>query len=162
VDVDSSRLVYIGHSYGAQWGAILAAVDDRVRAAVLMAGVGRVRDLFDWDDPAIIEFRARTPPEQLQRYLEVVGVLDAADWVGRAAPTPLLFQLARHERGYSIGSMERYVAAASVPKQVRWYATGHELNDPQALVDRARWLQATVGFPDLLPVLRGGAPSGGQ
>jgi hypothetical protein len=50
--------------------------------------------------------------------------------------------------------MERYAAAASEPKRVLWYATGHELNDPQALADRAAWLRASAGFPDLLPVLR--------
>src|SRR5919202_562171 len=31
-NVDRKRLAYIGHSYGAQWGAILSAVDDRLRA----------------------------------------------------------------------------------------------------------------------------------
>jgi cephalosporin-C deacetylase-like acetyl esterase len=29
-DVDSSRIAYVGHSYGAQWGAILSAVDKRM------------------------------------------------------------------------------------------------------------------------------------
>jgi len=155
-DVDPARLAYVGHSYGAQWGAILSAVDDRVRAAVLVAGVGRVQDLFDLDDPAIIALKARTPPEQLRRYVEVLGVLDAADWAARAAPTPLLLQFGRHERGYSIASMERYGAAASEPKEVRWYFTGHELNDPQALADRARWLRTWARFPDLIRLLRAG------
>lgn len=161
-DVDSARLVYVGHSYGAQWGAILSAVDDRVRAAVLVAGVGRTADLFEGDDPALAAFLARTPPEQLRKYFDVVGVLDAVTWVGHAAPTPLLLQFALYERGYSRASMERYAAAASEPKEVRWYPTGHELNDPQALADRARWLRRIAGLPDLTVVLRQGpfAPDG--
>jgi len=32
-DVDSTRLAYIGHSYGAQWGSILTAVDKRMKTA---------------------------------------------------------------------------------------------------------------------------------
>jgi cephalosporin-C deacetylase-like acetyl esterase len=153
-DVDPTRIAYVGHSYGAQWGAVLSAVDDRVRAAALVAGVGRVQDLFDWDDPAVIALRTRTPAEQIERYVAVLSALDASHWAARAAPTPLLLQFGLHERGYSRASMERYAAAASEPKRVLWYATGHELNDPQALADRAAWLRASAGFPDLLPVLR--------
>jgi hypothetical protein len=36
--------------------------------------------------------------------------------------------------------MEHYVAAASDPKKVLYYDTGHDLNDPQALTDRYDWL----------------------
>ncbi len=36
--------------------------------------------------------------------------------------------------------MEHYVAAASEPKKVVYYDTGHDLNDPQALEDRYKWL----------------------
>jgi hypothetical protein len=42
--------------------------------------------------------------------------------------------------------MERYFAAASEPKSVMWYDTGHELNDIKALLDRADWLQKQIGF----------------
>jgi hypothetical protein len=31
-------------------------------------------------------------------------------------------------------------AAASEPKKVLYYDTGHDLNDPQALTDRYDWL----------------------
>lgn len=37
-DVDSKRVAYVGHSFGAQWGAILSAVDRRMKTAVLMGG----------------------------------------------------------------------------------------------------------------------------
>jgi predicted transcriptional regulator len=36
--------------------------------------------------------------------------------------------------------MQHYVAAASEPKKVLYYDTGHDLNDPQALEDRYDWL----------------------
>jgi hypothetical protein len=36
--------------------------------------------------------------------------------------------------------MDHYVAAASDPKKVRYYDTGHDLNDPKALEDRYNWL----------------------
>lgn len=157
-DVDGTRLAYVGHSYGAQWGAILSAVDRRFKAAVLVAGVGRTRDLYENDDPSMVAYVARTPPDQLTRYLDIVGELDAVAWVGRAAPTPLLLQFASNDRGYSVASMERYAAAASDPKRVSWYPGGHELNDPAALVERVRFLQEMAGFPELIEITRGGSP----
>lgn len=37
-DVDPKRRAFVGHSYGAQWGAILMAVDRRMKASVLAGG----------------------------------------------------------------------------------------------------------------------------
>jgi dienelactone hydrolase len=146
-DVDSGRLAYVGHSYGAQWGAVLSATERRLRAVVLMAGVPDDRAiLLDSNDPAMVAYRSRWSPEQVERYLEVNGVLNAVRYVPYAAPTPLLLQFARFERLFDETAMRRYAAAASEPKTVLWYPTGHELNDPQALLDRAVWIGRRLGL----------------
>jgi hypothetical protein len=41
-----------------------------------------------------------------------------------------------YEHYFDKTSMEHYVAAASDPKKVLYYDTGHDLNDPQAFTDR--------------------------
>src|SRR5262249_55021788 len=70
-DVDPKRLAYAGHSYGAQWGAILSAVDDRLKAVVLMAGIPDQAAIYrDSNDPGIVELRATIPKEQLEAYLK--------------------------------------------------------------------------------------------
>ena len=57
-DVDRKRLAYVGHSYGAQWGAILSAVDQRMKVTVLMAGAPGIADVFlRVENPSLIEFR---------------------------------------------------------------------------------------------------------
>jgi hypothetical protein len=43
-----------------------------------------------------------------------------------AAPTPLLFQFARYERYFNEAAMLKYAQAASQPKVVKWYDTGHD------------------------------------
>jgi dienelactone hydrolase len=153
-DVDRSRLCYVGHSYGAQWGAILAAVDRRAEAYVLVGGLGATRDAYlDNNEPDMVALRRQAPSGQLEKYVEAVGVLDAIRYVPSAAPAPLLFQFARYERYFDAASMNRYWAAASEPKEVCWYDCGHELNDPQALADRSRFLAEHVGLPRLtLPI----------
>ncbi len=151
--VDPKRIGYVGHSYGAQWGAILSAVDKRVRAAVFMAGVPDAEAAFrESDDPQIEDMR-RQLGNQLDKWLDKVRPLSAVNYVPNAAPTPLLFQFARYERTFNESAMKRYYDAASQPKQVLWYETGHELNDPRALADRARWLERELKLRPVMPVL---------
>jgi dienelactone hydrolase len=146
-DVDTSRMAYVGHSYGAQWGAILSAVEPRLKAVVLMAGIPDDRAiLLDSDDPSTVAYRERWTEQQLAHYLEVNGVLNAVGYVRYAAPTPLLLQFARYERLFDAAAMRRYAEAASEPKTVLWYPTGHELNDAQALLDRTVWVARQLGL----------------
>jgi cephalosporin-C deacetylase-like acetyl esterase len=145
-DVDASRLAYVGHSYGAQWGAILAAVDRRMKAAVLAGGVPDLEAIYrESDDPDYVELRT-TDPKRVDRLLAVMQSLAAVRYVGQAAPMPLLFQFAKYEQGFPKSAMERYYAAAREPKEIRWYPTAHDLNDPQAIVDRAAWLRTRIGM----------------
>jgi hypothetical protein len=58
----------------------------------------------------------------------------------------LLFQFARFEQYFNEAAMRQYARAASEPKLVLWYDTGHALNDVRALVDRANWLRRHIGM----------------
>jgi len=154
-DVDPGRFAYVGHSYGAQWGAVLSAVDDRVKAAVLMGGIPDLSSIYlESDEPDIVEFRASTPADTIQEYLRVNADVDAIHYVPYAAPTPLLFQFAEQERYFNESAMNRYAKAASEPKQVLWYHTGHELNDVQALLDRSEWLHERIGIAPVAQLLQ--------
>jgi dienelactone hydrolase len=151
-DVDSKRLAYVGHSFGAQWGAILSAVDPRLRGVVLMAGIPDQAAIWrDGNDPALVEARAEIPKEKLEAYLNSCERTAAVHYVPHAT-APLFFQFARYERYFDAAAMERYAKAAREPKRVNWYDTGHELNDPQALLDRAAWLREKIGLEALAPV----------
>jgi dienelactone hydrolase len=154
-EVDPNRIAYVGHSSGAHWGAILSAIDRRLKAVVLMAGVpGERTILMESDDPDYVDFRKSTPKEQLDNYFRIASPLDAVNYVPHARPTPLLFQFARFERYFNEAAMQRYARAASEPKLVLWYDTGHELNDVRPLIDRANWLQRHIGMKPVAPILR--------
>ena len=153
-DVDPNRLAYVGHSYGAQWGSILSAVDKRMKTSVLMAGVAEMADIMiRSDEPSLVEFRKSRPSGQLEKYSQVTGEIDALHFVGHAAPVPLLLQFANYEQYFDQTSMRHYVEAASEPKKVLYYDTGHDLNDPQALKDRYEWLVRYISLrPEALPM----------
>jgi cephalosporin-C deacetylase-like acetyl esterase len=98
-DVDTNRFTYVGHSYGAQWGSILSAVDRRMKTSVLMAGVAEMADiLLRSDDPGMVDFRKTQPAGQMEKYSQVTGDIDAIHFVGKAAPIPLLLQFANYEQ----------------------------------------------------------------
>ena len=97
-DVDPKRLAYVGHSYGAQSGSILSAVDKRIKTSVLMAGVAEMADiLLRSDDPGMVDFRKTQLAGQLEKYSQVTGDIDAIHFVGKTAPIPLLLQFANYE-----------------------------------------------------------------
>ena len=146
-DVDPKRLAYVGHSYGAQWGSILSAVDKRMKTSVLMAGVAQAADIWlGTTDPGLLEYVESQSKSKLEEYSRIVGEIDAVQFVGHAAPIPLLLQFAKYEQYFDKASMDHYVSTASDPKKVIYYDTGHDLNDPQALEDRYDWLAKYIGL----------------
>ena len=145
--VDSKRIAYIGHSYGAQFGSILAAIEPRIKTAVLIGGVPDLASIYlENNDPDIEGLRNSIPKEKLDEYIKVNRVFDAIQYVPYAAPKPVFFQFANYERYFDEKAMNRYADAAKDPKLVKWYPTGHELNDIQALIDRANWLKDKIGL----------------
>jgi dienelactone hydrolase len=146
-DVDPNRVAYVGHSFGAQWGAILTAVDRRLKTSVLMAGAAEEADmLMRSDNPQLVELRATLPKGQLETYLNVLEDVNAINYVRYAQPTPLLLQFANFEQYFDRASMERYAAAATEPKTVLFYDSAHDLNDPQASKDRFAWLRKQLAL----------------
>ncbi len=157
-DVDRNRLGYVGHSFGAQWGAILSAVEPRLKGVVLMGGIPDQAAIWrDNNDPGVVDYRANTPRGKQEAFLKSCERTDPVRYVPHAL-APILFQFARYERYFDRAAMERYAAAARGPKDVKWYDTGHDLNDVRALVDRAAWLREKVSLGPLPPVLDDRAP----
>jgi cephalosporin-C deacetylase-like acetyl esterase len=151
--VDPRRIAYVGHSYGAMMGAV-AAADRRFKAAVFEVGL------------LGMSIHIRTSPHSwptsmrddlganLEEFLEVIEPLDAVHYVGKLSPTVLLFQSARFDRGVPNKDAVDFFNAASEPKQLRWYDTGHEVLDIQGIADRARFLADQLALRPVDSILR--------
>ncbi len=145
-DVDSKRIGYVGHSYGATFGGVLAAVEKRIKAYVLMAGYGSLTNSYRVTaHPMIAQARAATPPEIWERFLRLMEPLDAAQYIGYAAPSALFFQFALHDESVTEQEALHYEQAASEPKLTKWYDCGHAFN-AQARQDRAQWLSQELAL----------------
>ena len=134
--VDPSRIFYVGHDFGAMYGALVASVDAaRLKGFVFMAGT---RSFSDWfllwpkrDDAEKAEIARRLAP------------LDPTSHLPRAGALPILFQFATRDRFVTKAAAEALVVSAAGPKEVRWYDAEHALN-ADATRDRLAWLRARL------------------
>jgi dienelactone hydrolase len=138
-DVDPERVGFVGSSYGAHMGGVLAGVETRIQAYVLMSGFSRYSERIPGHIANVL------PAEDLAAYLEAIVPLDAANYVGHAAPAALLFQCGRQDEIIDEVTLAHYYEAASRPKEILWYDAGHALDD-QAWRDLTRWLGERLGL----------------
>ena len=153
-DVDSRRIAFVGHSYGAMMGVVAAAVDHRFKAAVFEVGLlGMSIHIRTSPHPWAAAVR-KEKGDKLEEFLQAIEPIDASHYVGRLAPAALLFQSAHLDPGVPDKDAQDFFDAASEPKQLKWYDTGHEVLDIQAISDRARFLSRQLGLPPVEPILK--------
>ena len=142
LEVDKDRIGYAGLSFGAMMGGSLAGTDHRFKTFVLICGLeGFVRHYRFSQHPGIVQFRNSLKPDEFQKLLAAAEPIDAKNFIGKSSPRPLLFQAARFDPGISESDTQDYFAMAGEPKELKWYDSGHDLNDPQAFADRQAWFR---------------------
>jgi len=134
-EVDSARIGFVGHDFGALFGAVLSGVDHRLRAYVLMTAAPE----FDW-----FTISSALKPSELRQYRSVLMTVAPIEYVPHAAPAALFFQFARNDGFVPEVSALALFNAASEPKRIEWYkgSEGHVLQrNEQALQDRLEWMR---------------------
>ena len=115
--VDEERIGFVGYSAGARVGAILAGVERRIDAFVLMSG--GASPVREYVEPLQPEVRAQVRP--------LLDAVDPLRYVAQARPAKLLFQNGTRDEIIPRTALEALAAAGSEPKDVRWYDAGHGL-----------------------------------
>jgi predicted esterase len=142
--VDPARIGYIGYSYGAAMGGLLAGIEPRIKAYGLMVGDGGLVNHFTDEGKPVGGFET-IDPEARERWLEAMEPIEPIHYVGHTSPSALFFQNARYDRSVSEEDALAYQAAGSEPKKVQWYDSGHGL-PPQAYLDMVAWLAEEIGI----------------
>jgi len=143
-NVDSVRIGYIGYSYGAAMGGLLAGVEHRIRAYGLMVGDGGLVTHFMEDGKPVGGFET-LPASMRETWLKALEPIDSIHYVGHAAPSAIFFQNARYDSLVTEADALAYQAAGSEPKRIEWYDSGHRLPD-EAFVDMVNWLAEQIGI----------------
>lgn len=144
-DVDPERLAYIGYSYGAAMGGLLAGIEPRLKAFGLMVGDGGIVSHFTAADGSPLSELNSLPTEQRQAWLEFMEPIEPIRFVGRAAPARLFFQNALRDEAVARDDALAYQAAGSEPKRIEWYESGHFLPD-EAFQHMVDWLGSEIGI----------------
>jgi len=142
--VDPFRIGYMGYSYGAAMGGLLAGIEPRIKAFGLMVGDGGLVTHFMDEGKPVGGFETSAPMDR-ERWLEAMGLIEPIHYVGHASPSALFFQNARYDRSVAEADALAYQTAGSEPKRVEWYDSGHGLPS-QAYLDMVNWLAGQIGI----------------
>jgi cephalosporin-C deacetylase-like acetyl esterase len=143
-DVDPERLAYIGYSYGAAMGGLLAGVEPRIKAFGLMVGDGGLVSHFTSADGNFSIESNQLSDEERQAWLELMEPIEPIRFVGRATPSHLFFQNALQDQAVAQDDALAYQAAGSQPKKIEWYQSDHFLPD-EAFQHMVDWLAIEIG-----------------
>ncbi len=141
-NVDPARIGFTGYSYGGMVGVHFAGIERRLRAAVITAGYGG--SVTAATNRNLLPTLAGMSCASRNAWLRSNAVVEPIRFISGAAPTALLFQIARFDTAVLLEDAQAAYSAASSPKDVLYYNTGHGLN-AQATVDRYDWLSKQIG-----------------
>jgi fermentation-respiration switch protein FrsA (DUF1100 family) len=123
-------------------GGLLAGVEHRIAAFVLMSGDGGLVEHFsgpeDHSGPLF-----RLSPARRKAWLAAMRPIEPLRWVKRAT-APILFLNGRRDQLVPARDAARFQRAAPQPKEIRWYDSDHFL-PPQAWCDAAQFLGRQIG-----------------
>jgi dienelactone hydrolase len=141
-EVDPRRLAFVGHSYNATVGAILAGVDRRFKALVLMAGA--LSDQVDFRSAEYRRYREKVGPARWDAFAAEHAWVDPGPYLAHAAPAAVFMQFATQEDFLTPMRVKEYAAIVSEPKRFKSYDAPHALN-AEARRDRLAFLAEMLG-----------------
>jgi pimeloyl-ACP methyl ester carboxylesterase len=138
-NVDPRRIAYVGHSFDAKVGAMLAGVEKRISSFVLMAGAfDDEYYVFHSDSPDVVKFRKEAGDAKIREYFAKYPWDEPARYVGHSAPAAVFLQFGRKDKPIPEDYARHCYGLFSEPKRISFYDAGHEL-DAAARRDRVEW-----------------------
>ncbi len=138
------KVAAVGHRYGAWAAALLAGVDKRIDAVVLMSPPGKPSGWLQvTEQPKAKKFREAFDKAQWGAYLNAIEPLDPEKWIKYAAPAKVHFQFASGDEWVQTLEQVDLFRAASQPKSRQMFESDELLND-EAKKDRQSWLKRVL------------------
>jgi hypothetical protein len=140
-DVDRHRIAYVGHSWDAHVGAILAGVETRIGSYVLMAsGYSDEEEAFASKDPERMAQIKEVGEDNVHNYFREYAWDDPVYFLGHTDRESIFLQFASGDP-ISKDLAQKYLERFSAKdKKMEFYNAPHALN-AAARLDRDRWLQ---------------------
>ena len=138
--VDTSRVAYVGHDYGAMFGAVVSAVDTRPKAYVIIAAASRFANWYLFGSASGVPTGAAR--EGFLAQLEPIEPVNAV----RSAKAAFFFQFGENDRYTPREDFVSLYMAAPSPKRMATYLSGHDMVAEIIRHDRTGWLAEQLGL----------------
>lgn len=145
-DIDPKRIAYVGHSFNAHVGGILAGVEKRIQSFVLMAGSFASEEyVMDPENQEMLKMRKQIGEDKIKDYLAKYAWDDPAHYIGHSSPASVFLQFGNKDAPIPEKLARHYYHMFGSPKKIAFYDAGHSLN-AAARKDRVQWLVERLGL----------------
>jgi pimeloyl-ACP methyl ester carboxylesterase len=145
-DFDMERGAIAGFSFGAWIGSALAAVDARVKRAVLVACPPRMSEFWRSSTNSLVaDIRRKVPPAQFAHYSEVSQSFDSVRFLEQSSNTQFFFQFGAEDELILPEQAQEFAPYATGLNLLKMYGSATHLQmffDPIARDDRVSWLDS--------------------
>jgi pimeloyl-ACP methyl ester carboxylesterase len=149
--VDAKRIAYVGHSYGGIAGGVLAGVESRISAFVLIGTIpSYARHIRENRSAYWQDMRRNMSQEECDRTLTMMQETDPERYL-TAARAPVLVQCARFDTDDNVRDCPEVHRLAAGPKRLSWYDDDHNFTSLEAMRDRLAWLEKCLKLKPVEP-----------
>lgn len=134
-NIDPQRIAYVGHDFGAMYGALLAGTDPRPQWYVLMAGTP---SFSQW-------YLLGTKPADVDAYTKQMAALDPKNFLPNSKARGFFFQFSTRDAYITPERELEFFELAPLPRTLALYDSDHSLRTPAAFADRLVWLEEKLG-----------------
>ena len=129
--IDPKRFAYVGHDFGGMYGVLAGSQDQRPTHYVVMAATPRFPDWY--------LYAPKLEGEARETFIRQMSEIDPITHVPNLSSAEVFFQFGTDDPHVPKEHAEEFFAAANNPKEMKWYESGHGLNQ-DATIDRKAWL----------------------
>lgn len=138
--IDAKRIAYVGHSYGAIAGGVLAGIEPRITVFILIGGLpSEARHIEKNGSSYWQEMRQNMSPTEFARTLGMIRETDPDHFLPESSAS-VLVQCARFDSDDNVEACPEVYRLAGGPKKLSWYEDDHGFTSLEALRDRLGWL----------------------
>ena len=135
--VDPARVAIVGHDFGGMYGVLAGSLDQRPSHYVIMAATPRFPDWY--------LYAPRLEGAAREAFIAHMSEIDPIAHIANLSPASVFFQFGTDDPHVSKERAEEFLAAAKEPREMKWYDSGHGLNE-HAAADRMKWLKQNLGL----------------
>lgn len=138
-NIDSNRMAYVGHDYGGGFGALVAELDPKIKAFVLMTPPANLTDWYLYGSAT-----GKPDGKALKSFKNSFHAVNPARSLAKSK-AQILLQFSNSDPYVSSIQAQQIIKAAP-SAQVHFYPVGHDMKIEAAHSDRQAFLKKTLAL----------------